>query len=246
MTTISVSNIRVLDIGPDLPTGVGELRDNALEDKLSGAVVAGSLVALAPGVSDLHQQDVLHSLLLAQLAANAKAERFKDPVSWFRIYRSVMEQTAWVVGESSTMTRYLPQVSSFSVANVVNDMFRRHVIPEELAYVSAIVNAFRSDLSGISQLIFECPSHNGGIGNFQVILAKEEDGVLNLHIVQVSFNTPQHVTRLMLEEFTNTAKFQVAVLTLTQNEEVYAKVRSTILDRVGARFPGSVAFLTLP
>jgi hypothetical protein len=243
MPAVSVSNIRALDVGPELPTGLVELEDNTLEGKASGAVVAGSLVAFAPGVSALHQRDVLQSLLLAQLAANAKAERHKDPVAWFRAYRGVMEQTAWVVEASSTATRYLPQVSRFSAANVVTDVFRRQAAPEELAYVTATVNIYRSDLNGASQLIFECPSHSGGIGNFQVALAAEEDGVLSLRIAQVSFNAPQHVTRLMLEEFTSTAKFQVAFLALTQNEDVYATVRSVIAGKVETRFPGSVALL---
>lgn len=245
MPVTAVSNIRALDIGPELSTSVVQLKDNALEDKAFGAVVAGSLVAFAPGVSELHQQDVLQSLLLAQLAANAKAERHRDPVAWFAAYRSVIEQTAWVVEASSTSTRYLPQVSRFSAATVVNDEFRRKVTPEELAYVTATVNTYRSDLNGVSQLVFECPSHSGGIGNFQVALAAEEDGVLSLRIAQMSFNAPQHVTRLMLEEFTSTAKFQVAFLALTQNEELYAKVRSAIAGKVETRFPGSVALLEL-
>jgi hypothetical protein len=61
----------------------------------------------------------------------------------------------------------------------------------------------------------------------------------------MSFNAPQHVTRLMLEEFTSTAKFQVAFLALTQNEELYAGVRSAIAGKVETRFPGSVALLEL-
>ena len=241
-----VSNIRSLDLGPELPTSVVQLKDNALEDTAFGAVVAGSLVAFAPGMSELHQRDVLQSLLLAQLAANSKAERYKDPVAWFAAYRSVLEQTAWVIDASSTSTRYLPGVSRFSAATVVNDVFRRQVAPEELAYVMATVNTYKSDLNGASQLIFECPSHSGGIGNFQIALATEEDGVLSLRIAQMSFNAPQHVTRLMLEEFTSTAKFQVAFLDLTQNEEIYARVRSTIAGKVENRYRGSVTLLQLP
>ena len=56
--------------------------------------------------------------------------------------------------------------------------------------------------------------------------------------VQVSFNAPQHVTRLMLEDFTGTAKFQLAFLVLIQNEEVYATVRSAIAAKVDSRVPG--------
>jgi len=247
MPSVSMSNIRALDLGPDLPAGVVELEDNALDEgNASGAVVAGSLVAFAPGVSTLHQRDVLQSLLLAQLAANAKAERHKDPVAWFKAYVGVLEQTAWVVEASTSATRYLPQTSTFSATSVVNDAFRSRVAPDQLPYITAAVNTFRSDLGGPSQLVFECPSHSGGIGNFQVALTAEEDGVLSVRIVQVSFNAPQHVTRLMLEEFTSTARFQVAFLALTQNEEIYAKVRSSIADKVESRFQGSVALLELP
>jgi hypothetical protein len=194
----------------------------------------------------LHQRDVLQSLLLAQLAANAKAERHKDPVGWFKAYMGVMEQTAWVVEASTSATRYLPETSTFSAGSVVNHAFRSRVTPDELEYVAAAVNAFRSDVGGLSQLVFECPSHSGGIGNFQVALAAEEDGVLGIRIVQVSFNAPKHVTRLMLEEFTSTAKFQVAFLALTQNEGIYATVRSSIAAKVESRFQGSVALLELP
>jgi hypothetical protein len=246
MPAVSISNISALDIGPDLPSGVVELQDNALGGNASGAVVSGSLVAFAPGVSALHQRDVLQSLLLAQLAANAKAERHKDPVGWFKAYMGVMEQTAWVVEASTSTTRYLPETSTFSAGSVVNHVFRSRVTPEELGYVAAAVNAFRSDVGGLSQLVFECPSHSGGIGNFQVALAAEEDGVLGVRIVQVSFNAPKHVTQLMLEEFTNTAKFQVGFLALTQNEEVYATVRSSIAAKVESRFQGSVALFELP
>ncbi len=243
--TVTRSSIRELDLGPELPTGIGE-EVSDLENKASGAVVRGSLVAFAPGVSELHQRDVLQSLLFAQLAANTKAQRHTEPLAWFRAYSRVMQRTAWVVEASSRVTRYHPQVLRFSVATVVNDVFRPKLLPEELAYVMATVNAFRSDLGGASQIVFECASHSGGIGNFQVAFAVEEDGVLSLHIVQVSFNAPQHVTRLMLEEFTSTAEFRVAFHALIQNEGIYASVRSIIADKVKAHLPGSVALLQLP
>jgi hypothetical protein len=234
----SAAEIRALDLGPEFSTGPTELRGDA-----AAAVVAGSLVAFVPGESELHRQDVLQSLLLAQLAANAKAERHKDPAGWFRVYRSVWEQTAWVVEAGSTATRYLPQVSTFSASTVVRDAFRRRVAPEELAYVVAALDAFRGDSDGSSQFVFECPSHSGGIGNFQVVLSAEEEGVVSLRIAQVSFNVPKHVTRLMLEEFTNNAQFQVGFLTLIQNEELYGKIRSSIAAKVESRFAGAVVIL---
>jgi hypothetical protein len=246
MITTSISSIRNLDIGPAPPSGLAILEDSAFGNPASGAVVAGSIVAFTPEVSGQHRRDVLESLLLAQLAANAKAERHKDPVAWFRAYSGVLEQVGWVVEGSSSVTRYLPQISSFSAGTVIIDTFRRRLTPEELQYVTATINALRADTGGTSHLVFECPSHSGGIGNFQAALVVEENGEVNLRIVQVSFNAPQHVTRLLMEEFTSTAKFQVAFLGLIQNEEIYARVRSTIADKVESRFDGTVVPLTLP
>jgi hypothetical protein len=243
-TTASASTIRGLDLGPERPSGLTAFEDAALGNVASGAVVAGSLVAFAPGVSGQHRQDILESLLLAQFAANARADRYKDPVGWFRAYSGVLEQAAWVVEGSSSVTRYLPQTSSFSAGTVVVDTFRRRLTPEELQCVTAAVNAFMADTGGPSQVVFECPSHSGGIGNFQVALATEENGEVSLRIVEVSFNAPQHVTQLLLEQFTSAARFQVAFLGLTQNEDAYARLRSTISSKVESRFQGAVVLLT--
>jgi len=238
-------NVFALDLGPEVAASGGRLQDGALEDQPSGAVVAGSLVAFAPGVSELHQRDVLQSLLLAQLAANAKAERHKDPAGWFRTYRGVLEQTAWVVESSSAAARYLPGIARYGVSSVVNDAFRRRVAPEELGYVMATLQAARADADGTSTLVFECPSHSGGIGNFQVVLAAEDEGVLGMRIAQVSFNAPQHVTRLLTAEFTSPAQFQVGFLALNQNEQIYAGVRNSIASKVESRFGAAVVPLPL-
>lgn len=247
MATSPMSTILGLDLGPGLPSSLAAgLQDSASESGASGAVVAGSLVAFTPEVSEQHRRDVMESLLLAQLAANAKAERHKDPAAWFRVYSGVLEQAAWVVGGSSPATRYLPQTSSFSAGTVVTDTFRRRLTPEELQCVTATVDALRADAVDTAQLVFECPSHSGGIGNFQAALATEEGGEVNLRIVQVSFNAPQHVTRLLREKFTGTARFQVAFLALTQNEEIFATVRSTISSKVESRFQYAVVPFTLP
>jgi hypothetical protein len=244
MPATTASAIRALDIGPEL-TSFASLQDSELTES-SAAVVAGSVVAFAPGVSEQHRQDVVQSLLLAQLAANAKAERQKDPAGWFAAYRSVLEQTAWVVEASSSAARYLPPVATFTISTVADDTFRPKVLAEELAFVIAAVNAFRSDQNSGAQLAFECPSHSGGIGNFQVVLAAEQDGTVIMRLAQISFNAPQHVVRLMLEEFTKTAQFRVGFLALAMNEEVFARLRPTIAAKLEDRLLGAVAPLQLP
>jgi len=238
-------NVYALDLGPEVGRAASRLDDAGFEDEAGAVVVAGCLVAFAPGVSALHQRDVEQSLLLAQLAANARTERHKDPAAWFRSYRGVLEQTAWVVESSTTATRFLPSVARYGVGNVVNDAFRRRVAPEELGVLMAAVNAARDDADGTAAVVFECPSHAGGIGNFQVVLVAETDGVLGMRIGQITFNAPQHVTRLLKEEFSSPAQFQVGFLALAQNEPIYAGIRSAIASKVESRFAGSVVPLQL-
>lgn len=243
MPATTASAIRDMGIGPEVAR-YAALQDAELADP-SAAVVAGSIVAFAPGISEQHRQDVLQSLLLAQLAANAKADRQKDPAGWFTAYRGVLEQAAWVVEASAAAARYQPPFVKFTVGTVVDDAFRPKVIAEQLPFVTAAIAAFRSDQNSGAQLVFECPSHAGGIGNFQVALAAEEDGMVTIRLAQISFNAPQHVIRLLQEEFTNAAQFRVGFLALSMNEEVFARLRPAIATKLQDRLDGAVAPLQL-
>jgi hypothetical protein len=241
--TIAPSAIRDIDIGPEV-TRYAALQDAEL-DGPSATVVAGSILAFAPGLSDQHRQDVVQSLLLAQLAANVKADRQKDPAGWFSAYRGVLEQVAWVVEASTSAARYQPSFAKFTVGTVVDDVFRPKVLAEQLPFVTAAIAAFRSDQNSGAQVLFECPSHSGGIGNFQVALAAEEDGVATIRLAQISFTTPQHVVRLLQEEFTNTAQFRIAFLALSMNEGVFARLRPAIATKLQDRLDRAVAPLQL-
>lgn len=243
--TATVAGIEALVLEPDPSTALPADEGARLVDDPSAAVVGSSLVAFAGGVSSLHRQDVMHSLLLAQLAANAKAHRHIEPTAWFRAYATVLQQTAWVIASSVIAERYLSEVSRFPVSTVVQAVFRDMLFHEELALITATMSAFRADLSGASQVVFECPSHSDGIGSFQVALATEDDGVLSMRIAQVSFTAAEHVPRLFLHEFTEASEFRVGYLDLTQNEQVYARLRAAIARKVGSRLPRFVAVLPL-
>jgi hypothetical protein len=232
-----------MNIGPEIAKFAG-LQDAGLAGPLA-AVVAGSIVTFVPGISEQHRQDVLQSLLLAQLAANAKADRQKDPAGWFTAYRGVLEQVAWVVEGAAAASRYQPPFAKFTVGTVVDDTFRPKLLAEELPFVTATIAAFRSGQNSGAQLAFECPSHAGGIGNFQVALAAEENGTVTIRLAQISFNAPQHVVQLLQEEFTSTAQFRVGFLALSMNEEVFARLRPAIAAKLQGRFDDAVVPLQL-
>jgi hypothetical protein len=231
--------IRALNIGPDHLSEPLELTGDP-----AGAVVAGCLVALGNGVSEQHQRDVLQCLLLAQLAANPKADRHKDPTNWYKTYQQTLEQVGWVVQGSFAMSRHLSPGTRFTMSDAVTDQFRRRLGAGDLPLVTDVLNAFKDDRTSPGQFVFECPSHQGGIGNFQFALATEEDGNLSLHIGRFTFNVPNHVTRLAFEEFPPDAQFQAGFTSMALNEQVYGGVRNAITTKLGSRLQAQVAMLT--
>lgn len=233
------ATIQSLDVG-SYPSNLLELTDSA-----TGAVVAGSIATLGDTLSEQHQRDVLESLLLAQLAASAKADRHKDPMNWYKVYQQTLETIGWVIQTSTTMSRYLPQGTRFTISTVITDLFQRKVVEEDLSLVKRTLNSFKRDPGGPAQFVFECPSHSGGIGNFQFGLATEEDGTVTLQLGCFTFNVAAHVTRLAFEEFPTDAKFQVGFVALTLNEQVYQSVRSTVSAKVASRFAGATAQIEL-
>jgi hypothetical protein len=233
--------LRELDIGPDPRLGEAELTNVP-----AGAVVAGSVVAFAASISQQHGHDVLQSLLLAQLAANAKASRHKDPLNWYKAYQSTFESIGWVAFASTNFTRYIPPVGRYTIAAVIRDVLRTKTTPEEFELVNSTLSAFARDESAPAQFVWECPSHSGGIGNFQVGLATEEDnGTVTLQLGRFAFETTAQVIRLAFEEFGRDAKFQTSYVAMTLDEEVFARLRTAIEKKLESRFNTSVARIDL-
>jgi hypothetical protein len=236
----TAGEIRQLDLGPQRP-------QTADFGEVSGAAVGGNLVAFGPGVTEQHRLDIIRSLLFAQLVAGGKAQRHTAPVEWYAAYQAALEKIAWVVRASTTTQRYLSPTPKFTVAALAGDVLRSRLSTTERATMTDLFTAYQSDAGGLAQVVFECPSHSGGLGNFQVALATEDeegDGLV-LRILRVICNVPKHVVRVMNEEFTSDASVQVGFVAMTLNEEVFSQLRSSLNKRLQSWLTTSVAPLHL-
>jgi hypothetical protein len=229
--------IRGLNLGPE------PVEPSQFDGLSSGAVVHGSLVAIGEGVTEEHRRDAFQCLLLAQLAANSNAERHRDPTNWQRSYFQTLSTIGWAAIANVPTTPYQSQGTPFTIATVVSDLFRPRVAAEYFSVVVSTLNAFRRDVGG--QVVFECPSHSGGLGNFQFVLLTEEDADTAMLIARISFSTAAHVTRLAVEEFSTSATFNVGLTTLLLNEGVYRQVRSAVAQKVANRIAGAVVQLEM-
>jgi hypothetical protein len=235
MSTALRDQLRAIDLG--IESG---MNDSRLEEGPAGAVVAGSVVAFGPGVSPQHQQDVLQSLLFAQLAANVQAERHKQWADWYREYQTVLERIGWVVGNSSTASQWAAP-GGFVFSTPVLETFDERAGDDAKLQVSNALTTFRNDVGGPAQFTFECPSHSGGLGNFQVALATEDDGNVRLRIGRFMFQAPTHVVRLAVEQLPANTKFYSGFVDMVLNEQVFSSGRSTIASRLGDRYQAQVS-----
>jgi hypothetical protein len=238
---LTAREIRELDLGPQRQEAA-ELGD------VVGAAVGGNLLAVDPSVSEQHRQDVIQSLLFAQLVAGGKANRHTSPLEWYAAYQGALERLGWIVQASTATTRYLSPTPKTTVAGIVDNVLRPHVLPTDLALMRALIAAYRADAGGLAQLVFECPSHSGGLANLQVASAAEDDqaGDVVLRIVRVVFNAPTHVVRVMDAELTSDARVQTGFVAMTLDEAVFSKVRDALATRLADWLSSSVAFLQRP
>jgi hypothetical protein len=233
--------VHELEIGPELRLGTLELGPTVV-----GAVVAGSILAFDDKVTEQHTRDVMQSVLLAQLAATAKWDRDKDPANWYKTYQSTLEQIGWVVSASTAFTRYVSTTSRYTISTVITDTFRRRTTPQELALVTRTLDAFTRDQGSPAQFVWECPSHSGGIGNFQFGLVEEEDnGTVSVQLGRFTFDAKVHVTRLAFEEFRDNTNFRTSYVAMTLNEDVFGPLRDAITKKLESRYSGSVAPIEL-
>ncbi|KAF8955827.1 hypothetical protein BDZ97DRAFT_2080309 [Flammula alnicola] len=106
----------------------------------TAAVSAAQATAFIAGISEQNKQDVLSSTLLAQLAANAKYDRFENPEKWYEQYIYVLENVGWVVGNFKFDAHSLSK-TDVSVDTVVLSFMKTCLNPSQVAVMRRCINA---------------------------------------------------------------------------------------------------------
>lgn len=227
--TLLDTTLELIEVGAAAPPAVSD------GDK-AGYVDAGSLVSFVAGVPLQHKHDVLNSTLLAQLAANAKFDREKQTVDWYKYYRNVLENVGWVVGQFS-YNKYDSSGAEFTADKVILKILEAIATGNDLAVIAATMEALNSlgnDDPAVK--IFETSSHSASDGAFQIAAAAESDGVVVLKIGAFGFSTTQTVTRVLWFRFMSGAtSFYKGDEVINLDDEVYAQVRQAVVEKLGDR-----------
>lgn len=232
----------------EVPRSVAKLPRTELEmtSEQSAAVDAGSLISFLEGMDPQHKKDVLNSTLLAQLAANKQYDREQDPERWYTYYREVLENVGWVVG-SWDFDRFSSSSASYEVDAVVLAVLRAVCTPNQLLLAVAALEALKkAPEEGKPAKLFDTQGANGEKGNFQIGSCVSSGGNVSLSIGVFYFSTETVVRRILFYKF-NSVKTSMykGGQSIVLNEEVYAKVRKAVVDKLGDKAASFVADLEI-
>lgn len=206
------------------------------EVRAEGAVDAGSLVVLNAAVSEEHRRDVLHSALLAQLAADRKHDRHKDAEAWYPVYEETLGRIGWVVEESSEFRLYRPRMNPCPVETVVLDTIGPVSDEKDREMVALLWKSLAALPDGDRAAgIFEANGKARTAGNFQVIVAAETAGDVVARIGCFLFRSGRDVPVLRTARFSAGSTVRSGSRILHLNEQVYAPLRDDITAKLGSR-----------
>lgn len=191
---------------------------------------AGALIALDRALSAQDKADISNSLLFAQLAANAKQNRFTAPMQWIQEYTTVLGALGWVaqLTRTSSPVRVDPPVDW---AGVVSRAFPPNAGGALAAKAFAAADRLAAGSAGLA--IWTKNAATALTGNFQVQSFSAAGGDVAGGSVQVAFSLNTDASGFLT--WNSYYEITTSSATMVLNEEVYAQVRQIVIDKLGDR-----------
>ena len=216
----------------------GDMKLSLKDNTESAQVNAGSLTSFTQSLSGQNKSDVKNSTLLARAGIGQTVQSFRQADGLVQI---LFEHTGKYRVGISRLSLSIPTPRSprpFSSMRP-SSAFSPPSRPEaELAIVSATMKGLEKLGDDTKQMrVWNANSNSGNNGNFQnfpVDALPNGDVVMALDAMQ--FNASTSSGRFLWMTWSSTSiKIQRAASKFVLNEDVYAKVRQSIVDKLGDR-----------
>jgi hypothetical protein len=225
-------------------TGMSSMEDDPFPDipleeeqPATGAVDGNIIASFVDGVTGIQKNDVLNVCLIAELAANARFARATQPVEWTNHYGTVLMNLAWVV-PSLRFANLHTTAQRFTIDQVILKLVRNFLTGDEIAVLTDTMEAMKALESDDRRFtIFERNAKSQSAGNFQVdSVGTSADGTLSMKLGAYAFDTNTTVTNVLWFSFSgNSTSLKTTKSTFVLNEEVYARIRDAVVDKLGNR-----------
>ncbi len=224
MTTIDdIERIQLPDLNPDPGNGqTPAANDSRVE------VNEGALIAFADGMDRQAAQDVENSVLFAQLAADHNSSRTADPTKWWTDFLSTLSIVGWSTQKSINDAAKLGgPVDWLSVAvqkmpaDAAKEVTAAVKAADALAYDSTAATIWSKAVTSVSSALFI------------LVSANSDDSGPSLELQATSFGFSPLKTRFLTWDLGYDARLRW--LSMELSEDIYSKVRSTIIKKLGDR-----------
>jgi hypothetical protein len=209
--THSLAEHAAVMAAPAAPAIPSAAATRAGAEPADAAVMSGSLVAFAQGVSRQNKDDVLDSLLFATLAANYDPDREKGSEDWYQHFHKVLATLGWV-STKWNYSRYHASQQRFTMDKVGLEIVKSAIAaaalpgPASLAMLTVAQDAIAALSAKEEPLgLFEreIKTHRGG--SFRIASCNEsEDGSVNMAMGAVAFRSALSVTNVLFWEWNST------------------------------------------
>ena len=219
-----------------------DIGDQVVDGVEQSFLNAKSLISFVSEVSGQRRNDVLNSVLLAQLAANKKFPDEGQILDWFREFIKVLNNLGWTI-EAAEFSNFQSSTTIFEIENTIIDILTTAFGGTFKAVITKTLEAIKnlSDSNGKIK-VFEKNTHSLSKGAFQIGLAMEENGTVALQLGTFLLTSSNEIKKILFFKSTkDKTRLDYASRKGTLNEEVYEKIRQPVLDKLGGKVSEFIA-----
>jgi hypothetical protein len=240
-----VKNLEMMDLNESFPVSksVKPALDESIQEATEQSYLnAKSIVSFVSGISPQNRQDVLNSVLLAQLAANKQFPNENQSLEWYTAFVEILNRTGWVIDQAE-FSRFESSDHVFEIENVIIDIL-------VTAFGGTFINVITKTLSAIKSLsdgdgrikVFEKNTHSLSKGAFQIGVAIEEQGVVSLQIGTFLLTSTGEIKRILFFKTTkDKTSLDYCSRNGTFNESLYSQIRSAVEAKLGKKVTEYIA-----
>lgn len=197
---------------------------------------AKSLVSFVSDINGQRRSDVLNSVLLAQLAANREFPDESQLIDWYKKFVNVLTNLGWVI-EAAEFSSFESNGTVFEAENAITSILTAAFGGSFMTVITKTLDAIKglSDENG-KITVFEKNTHSLSKGAFQIGLAKEENDTVTLQMGTFMLTSRNEIKKILFFKSTiDKTELNYCSRTGTLNEEIYAKIRTQVQDKLGGR-----------
>lgn len=207
-------------------------------DKEQTFVDDGSLVVFLSGVSAQNKKDVLHSVLIAQLAASAKHNRHTQRDQWYRKYVEVLQNVGWVTQSFGGFSAWDQPLDSPLVEALPKILYGVATETEVKALQQAVGKLETLDPNDERAIIF-ASSYKGSGGCFQLaVCSQDRDDCVTMTFCSVHFDVKAGETKLLFWRWQPSYSVLVhsrAPQKMTLVYSTYSQARQSVITKLGKK-----------